>query len=159
MQAAVSRAGYSDLTAGHRALLRNLGDRGARPTDLAVASGLTPQRITRVVNDLVARKVVRKDPDPGDGRGVIVRFTPAGLEGVGVASRHMKELEARFAEVVGADRWADVRAALETLFGGQPAGETPTPEDESRNENERLSRRTEPDRTGILGPPSQRGPV
>ena len=117
VQAEVTRAGYSDLNPGHHIVLRNLGENGARPSELAVEAGVTRQAITKVVDDLVRRGVVRRDPDAEDGRGVIVRYTDRGLEGLGVARRHMDAMEAGFAARVGAERWAQVRTTLEELFG------------------------------------------
>jgi hypothetical protein len=58
--------------------------------------------------------LVRRDPDPLDGRGVIVRYTEGGLAGLAIARRRMLELEDEYAAHVGAKRWSNVRAALET---------------------------------------------
>ena len=120
VQAAVTRAGYGDINPGHHVVLRNLGENGARPSELAAAAGVTRQAITKVVDDLVRRGVVRRDPDPEDGRGVIVRYTDHGLEGLAAARRHMDLIEARFAAKVGAQRWSEVRTTLEELFGDPP---------------------------------------
>ena len=120
VHAAVARAGYSELNPGHHVVLRNLGENGTRPSDLAAEAGISRQAITKVVDDLERRGVVRRDPDPDDGRGVIVRYTDRGLEGLAVARRHMENLEADFAARIGAERWAGVRVALEILFGDAP---------------------------------------
>jgi DNA-binding MarR family transcriptional regulator len=120
VHAAAERAGFSELLPGHHLVLRNLGEDGARPSELAVQAGVTRQAITKVVDDLQRRGVVRRDPDPDDGRGVIVRFTERGLEGLAVARRHMDVLEADFASRIGAKRWVEVRTALETLFVDAP---------------------------------------
>jgi DNA-binding MarR family transcriptional regulator len=120
VRAAVIRAGYSEINPGHHIVLRNLGENGARPSELAAAAGVTRQAITKVVDDLERRGVVRREPDPDDGRGVIVRYTDRGLEGLAVARRTMEALEGDFADRIGADRWAEVRIALETLFADTP---------------------------------------
>jgi DNA-binding MarR family transcriptional regulator len=93
---------------------------------MAAAAGVTRQAITKVVDDLERRGVVRREPDPVDGRGVIVRYTERGLEGLAVARRRMAAMEADFAARIGADRWAEVRTALETLFPEHP--KTPNPQ-------------------------------
>jgi DNA-binding MarR family transcriptional regulator len=120
VRAAVTRAGYSELNPGHYIVLRNLGENGARPSELAADAGVSRQAITKVVIDLERRGVVRRDPDPADGRGVIVRYTDRGLEGLALARRRMAALEVDFAARIGASLWGDVRAALETLFGDPP---------------------------------------
>ena len=58
-----------------------------------------------------------RDPDPDDGRGVIVRYTERGRAVLAIARRRMLALERSYAAQVGADRWAEVRSTLETLFG------------------------------------------
>ena len=56
----------------------------------------------------------------GAGRGVIVRYTDRGRAGVAIARKRMLALERDYAARVGADRWAEVRSTLETLFGDDP---------------------------------------
>lgn len=114
--AALARAGYSEINPGHYIVLRNLGENGARPSELAAAAGVTRQAITKVVDDLERRGVVGREPDPHDGRGVVVRYTDRGLEALALGRRHMEAMEADFATRIGAARWAEVRSALETLF-------------------------------------------
>lgn len=123
---AATRAGFSELKPGHHIVLRNLGENGARPSEMAAAAGVTRQAITKVVDDLERRGVVRREPDPVDGRGVIVRYTERGLEGLAVARRRMAAMEADFAARLGADRWAEVRTALEILFPEH--SKTPNPQ-------------------------------
>ena len=117
VQTAVTRAGYSELTPGHHTVLRNLGEQGARPHELAVQAGVSRQAITKTVDELVRIGVVRRDPDAADGRGVIVRYTDRGLAGLAVARQQMDVIEERFAARVGAARWAEVRDVLDELFG------------------------------------------
>jgi len=100
--------------------LRNVGEDGSRPSDLAAQAGVTRQAITKLVDELERLDLVRRDPDPDDGRGVIVRYTDRGLAGVAIARKRMLALERGYAAQVGADRWADVRSTLETLFGDDP---------------------------------------
>ena len=51
-----------------------------RMSELGVRRMLTPSGITRVVDRLEADGLVRRDPDPADGRAALVRLTKAGLE-------------------------------------------------------------------------------
>jgi len=51
-----------------------------RMTDLGARRMLTPSGMTRVVTDLEARALVRREPDPSDGRGSLVVLTRHGLE-------------------------------------------------------------------------------
>lgn len=60
------------------AVLRAVLTRPRRITDLAAGEGVTQPAITRVVNRLAENDWVERDPDPGDGRVVMVTITPAG---------------------------------------------------------------------------------
>ena len=44
-----------------------------------------------------------------------MRYTDRGRAGLDIARKRMLELQAEFADRVGATRWADARAVLETL--------------------------------------------
>lgn len=114
--AALAAAGYREIQPGHALVLRNLGEEGARPSEIAVRAEVTRQAITKVLDDLERLNIVRREPDPADGRGVIVRYTPYGLTGLRVARARMEELEREFAGQVGARRWQTTRDVLERLF-------------------------------------------
>ena len=117
VRAELAQNGFGDVTPAHSALLRNLGEDGARPSELAAHAGVTRQAITKLVDELERLDLVRRDPDPDDGRGVIVRYTDRGRAGVAIARKRMLALERAYAAQVGADRWAEVRSTLEILFG------------------------------------------
>ena len=139
VRADLARNGFGDVAPAHSALLRNLGEAGARPTELAAHAGVTRQAITKLVDELEQLDLVRRDPDPDDGRGVIVRYTDRGRAGVAIARKRMLALERAYAAQVGADRWAEVRSTLETLFGDDPH------EDPSLPAAPDLSKRERPD--------------
>ena len=126
VRADLAQNGFGDVTPAHSALLRNIGDDGARPSELAAHAGVTRQAITKLVDELEQLDLVRRDPDPDDGRGVIIRYTDRGRAGVAIARKRMLALERAWAAQVGADRWTEVRSTLETLFGDDPH-ENPSP--------------------------------
>jgi DNA-binding MarR family transcriptional regulator len=55
-------------------------DRQLRIRDLNRHLLLTQPSVSRLVDRLVGRGLVRKEPDPGDGRGTIVCLTDAGYD-------------------------------------------------------------------------------
>jgi DNA-binding MarR family transcriptional regulator len=120
VRADLAQNGFGDVAPSHSALLRNLGDDGSRPSDLAAHAGVTRQAVTKLVDELERLDLVRRDPDPDDGRGVIVRYTDRGRAVLAIARKRMLVLERAYAAQVGADRWAEVRSTLETLFGDDP---------------------------------------
>jgi DNA-binding MarR family transcriptional regulator len=113
---ALAQNGFADIKPWHHTVLRNLGEDGSRPSELATRGGISRQAVTKIVDELERLDLVRRDPDPDDRRGVIVRYSDRGRAGLDLARKRMLELEAEFAERVGAKRWADARAVLETLF-------------------------------------------
>jgi DNA-binding MarR family transcriptional regulator len=137
VRADLAQNGFGDVAPSHSALLREVGDDGARPSELAAHAGVTRQAITKLVDELERLDLVRRDPDPDDGRGVIVRYTDRGRVALAIARKRMLALERGYAARVGADRWADVRSTLETLFGDDPhepvsLPDAPDPSDRKR---------------------------
>ena len=61
-------------------VLRALGARPRRITELAANEGVTQPAITLLVNRLEHRGWVNRVPDPGDGRAVLVRLADRGQE-------------------------------------------------------------------------------
>ncbi|MDH4309378.1 MAG: MarR family transcriptional regulator [Acidimicrobiia bacterium] len=55
-------------------------DRGLTPTELAEALLLTPGGMTVRLHRLQAAGLISRTPNPHDGRGVLVRLTPAGID-------------------------------------------------------------------------------
>src|ERR671910_1212228 len=71
--------GWPDLRASQAALILNVDRRaGTRLTELARRAGVTKQAMMVVVDDLEARGLVRRTPDPEDGRAKVVRLTARG---------------------------------------------------------------------------------
>jgi DNA-binding MarR family transcriptional regulator len=59
-------------------VLRNLREGPRRITELAADERVTQPAITLLVNRLEERGWVKRVPDPGDGRAVLVSLTPVG---------------------------------------------------------------------------------
>ena len=113
---ALAEQGFDEIQPGHHTLLRHLGEDGARPSELAAQAGVSRQAVTKTLDDLERVGLVEREPDPADGRGVVVRYTPRGLAALQVARTRANELERRFASRIGAHQWRTVRDVLEALF-------------------------------------------
>ncbi|MFC3456303.1 MarR family winged helix-turn-helix transcriptional regulator [Amycolatopsis speibonae] len=61
-----------------------------RMAELAAVMGLTPSRITRVVDQLLSLVLVTKNRDPDNFRGVIATVTGAGLAAMNEAPPHRR---------------------------------------------------------------------
>jgi len=116
VKTALAEQGFNEIQPGHHTVLRHLGEDGARPSELAAKADVSRQAVTKTLDDLERVGLVEREPDPADGRGVVVRYTPRGLAALEVARTRGKELERRFASRIGAHQWRTVRDVLEALF-------------------------------------------
>jgi DNA-binding MarR family transcriptional regulator len=105
------------LTQRQCAILRTLVAReGARISDLAVSSGITPSAMTRVLEKLEARKLVeRVRGTHADGRAASVKITAAGRDVRQQLDELMRERTRTIVETIPAARRKEVLAALQLL--------------------------------------------
>ena len=73
-------------------------ERGQSPTELARTVVQTTSGMTKTVNRLVTRRLVRREDDASDARGVVVTLT---VEGRDTAERLLDDLASGFDEVLG----------------------------------------------------------
>lgn len=114
-EAELARAGYADIRPTHGCVFRFLRDEGMRLTELAGLAGITKQSAGEMVDDLVARGYVERSPDPADRRAKLICLTERGKEAQAVGRNRAAELEERWAERYGPERWADLRDLLEEM--------------------------------------------
>lgn len=115
IQEALAQEGFSELRPGHHVVLRHIGHDGERPVVIAERAQVSRQAIAKVIDDLERIGIVRRDPDPMDGRGVIVRLTDRGQTGLAVGRQAMQAIEAQLVAELGPRRWQAMRDALERL--------------------------------------------
>jgi len=115
VQEALAQEGFSELRPGHHVVLRHIGHDGERPVVIAERAQVSRQAIAKVIDDLERIGLVRRDPDPIDGRGVIVRLTDRGQTGLAVGRQAMQAIEAQLVAELGPHRWRAMRDALERL--------------------------------------------
>jgi DNA-binding MarR family transcriptional regulator len=108
--------GYPEVRVAHSAVLRNISAAGSRVTDLAARAGMTKQSMAYLVEQLESFGYLAVGPDPDDRRAKRVRLTPRGealvREAVSLSARY----ERRLSEMIGAQRFAELRATLETIY-------------------------------------------
>ena len=95
-----------ELTASQSSVLTALNLRGRLSMgELAAEERVRPPTVTRVVNALVERDLVRRTPSPADGRQSLVELTAAGRD-VLQANRRLRNawLAERLADLDGAER-------------------------------------------------------
>jgi len=90
---------HHGLSLGELTLLRAIGnrpERKARPTELARELHLSASGITRALLPLEKRGIVRREPDPDDGRASFATLTDSGRELVDDASTTASQTAERF---------------------------------------------------------------
>ncbi|RYI82701.1 MAG: MarR family transcriptional regulator, partial [Acetobacteraceae bacterium] len=88
---------------------------GLPQSALPAALGVSKQAVQQYVDDLVAEGAVERVPDPADGRGRIVRLTARGIASIAEGNSVKRQIEARYRDRLGADRFAVLQAALNEL--------------------------------------------
>jgi DNA-binding MarR family transcriptional regulator len=89
---------------------------GARLTALADRSGITKQAVGEAVADLQRLGYVERVPDPDDGRAKIIRLSERGREAAAAAEEIFADVERRFADEVGDERFDEFRNTLRRIF-------------------------------------------
>lgn len=75
---ATGQRGHAGLKLSHGQILALIGPSGARLHRLAELHGVSRQAISATARDLEALGYLRREPDPSDRRGVVVRLTARG---------------------------------------------------------------------------------
>jgi DNA-binding MarR family transcriptional regulator len=110
--------GWPELRGSQATLLLNVDRRsGTRLTELARRAGVTKQAVMVVVDDLELQGLVRRTPDPEDGRAKVVRLTARGRTCAAECRRAVAAIDARVRRSLGGRRHDGLREALEQLLG------------------------------------------
>jgi DNA-binding MarR family transcriptional regulator len=123
LSAELEERGWPDLRPSQAALMLNVDRRfGTRLTELARRAGVTKQATMIVVDELEARGLVRRTPDPEDGRAKVVRLTARGRTCAAESRRALAAVQARVRRELGGRRHDALRETLEMLLGADEGG-------------------------------------
>ena len=118
---ALETAGHPRLGASQAFMLRLAGGDGSTISRMAEIARMTPQAVSKVVDQLVALGLAERSPDPSDGRVRRVRQTRAGRQVARTVDEAIAQLEQEWRDEVGDRRLATMRTCLEAFVaGGQP---------------------------------------
>lgn len=112
----LARRGYPEVRVAHSAVLRNISPAGSRVTELAARAGMAKQSMAYLVEQLESAGYVSVEPDTGDRRAKRVRLTARGEALVREALRLSARYERRLSDLVGEERFGQMRATLETIY-------------------------------------------
>lgn len=106
-----------ELTLSQTSALVRLDREGpATASELAAAEGIRPQSMATIVSRLYDRGLVVRDPDPVDGRRVLVSLSDAGRAGLrGAREEKSRRLSRAIAEELTPEERAVLAAALPLL--------------------------------------------
>lgn len=94
-------AARAQISAAIVHITRHLPLAGARLGELAASAGMTKQAMGDLVDQCVAWGLVRREPDPRDGRARRIVFTATGLDWLQAFQRAVQQAEAEFRATVG----------------------------------------------------------
>ena len=113
--AAMRRAGHPWFTEARATLLGHLSRKGMRQSALIDRMAISKQAVQQLLDGLEAEGVVERLPDPRDGRGRLVGYTPKGLAALQDGDRIKREIERRYVARLGPARFAALMDALRAL--------------------------------------------
>ncbi len=110
------RPGKIAYRPSHTALIPHLELEGSRITALAESMQVSKQAVSQVVEELEQMGVVRRVPDPADGRAKLVKLTKKGQANMLGGLALLGQLERELAEVVGQRSMTALGKTLTTLL-------------------------------------------
>jgi DNA-binding MarR family transcriptional regulator len=108
--------GHREMQPSFPRLLGNLDTEGTRIGALARRMGTSRQAVSQLLKEVEAAGLVERRADPGDRRGVIIRFTPHGRQVLADAVEVMTDIEADYASVIGTRGVARLKRSLKQLL-------------------------------------------
>jgi DNA-binding MarR family transcriptional regulator len=115
-EAALARVpGGAVVRPAHTTLFPHIDLHGTRLTELARRVGISKQAVGQLVDDLEALGMVRREPDPDDGRAKRVVWTERGRQGLLEGLATLQAFEKELAAACGVRRWAGLRGGLIAL--------------------------------------------
>lgn len=129
ISAQVKELGHEQLRPAHENVLARMSLYGTRIVDIARALGVSKNAVGQLAAELEDMGYIERTPDPRDGRAKMLRYTSRGLELIADARRCNVSLEARYAQILGDEKLAELKTIMTQLARGMRAsraGSTPS---------------------------------
>ncbi|MCX2949167.1 MarR family winged helix-turn-helix transcriptional regulator [Lentzea sp. NEAU-D7] len=114
----LAEAGHEHLRPRHGAVMAYIATSGTRASELSERSGQHKQVIGTLIDELERLGYVTRQPDPADRRAKLVVPTEAGRDQMAQARRIVSDIEARLADRVGQERFAEFKNVFEEIARG-----------------------------------------
>src|SRR5512144_549723 len=105
-------SGFGDFDAAYLTVFQYPGPQGARPSELAARLRISKQALNYLLGELERLGYLERRADPDDLRSKRIALTPRGIAAAGVIRESVSEVEASWAEQIGAKRFAQLRELL-----------------------------------------------
>ncbi len=89
--------------------------KGTRQSDIVARMGLSKQAVQQLILDLENSGILRREPDPNDGRGKIVHFTEKGLAAQRDSQKAKRKVEAEIRTRLGDEEFERLVEALKKI--------------------------------------------
>lgn len=113
---ATGEHGHAGLKLSHSPILTLIGPSGVRLHQLAELHRVSRQAISATAQDLEALGYLRREPDPHDRRGVIVRLTPRGTRLIEDSVSALDALDRRFEQQLAPGEFAVLERVARKLY-------------------------------------------
>jgi DNA-binding MarR family transcriptional regulator len=113
---AVSEAGATDMRPAHGNAMEMLSIQdGLRLTDIATRSGMAPQSMGEIVDDLVSKGYLARREDPSDRRAKRIYLTQKGRETAQASRIALLEVERQISKILGTHKYQEMRRNLSAI--------------------------------------------
>ncbi|SCZ65736.1 MarR family protein [Epibacterium ulvae] len=92
-----------------------VGLKGTRQSDIVVRMGLSKQAVQQLILDLEESGILRREPDPNDGRSKIVHFTKKGLAAQRDSQKAKRKVEAEIRKRLGDEEFERLVSILKKI--------------------------------------------
>jgi len=107
--------GFADFDASYLTVFRYPSPEGERPSQLAARRRIRKQALNHLLGQLERRGYLERAPAPDDGRSKRITLTPRGVRAIAVIRQAVAEMEDRWAEQLGPERFDQLRTLLREL--------------------------------------------
>ena len=126
--AGLRERGFTDLGPAHLTILQWPGPDDLRPSELAARTRMSKQALNYLLGPLERQGYLRRVDDPRDQRYKRIVLTERGQRAARAMRDIVREVEADWAQQLGAERFADLRGLLTDLNRHVAAGRAPASE-------------------------------
>ena len=120
VHAELTRRGHPDVRPTHGFVFQAIGTEGTTAVALAARLGVTKQAAGKTIAALERQGYLERAADPRDARRKLVRLPGRGVAVLQPSAQVFAQVQARWAEAIGAARLAELHDDLRTVAPGEP---------------------------------------